>query len=282
MAASRGNLAVVTVAGVAAYSEALAGIREVGVDCDVLDVRDERGLRNVVNSRDLVLAIAVGSDAATALDHLAPAALPVVKSMLLESDLAGGSEQKHPGTAITVDMPPAALIDRLVSLFPTRTRLGAIRGPRQTESDVRVLEQAAHERGLKLKVTSCWEARDLIDRFLKFKSDVDFVWCPPNPQLYNSVTLKPLLVTSVTNRLPVIAYSQQLVEAGALFGGAPDFRDVGRMTAGVALRILNRESVPTKLKARKFRFAYNQRVARLVDVKATGLEHYGEDLLIIR
>ncbi|HYW38372.1 MAG TPA: ABC transporter substrate binding protein [Terriglobales bacterium] len=282
MPTPRGSFAIVTVAGVSAYDQAIAGIREQMVDCEVLDVHEEKRLRDVLNGQGLVLAIAVGSDAVAALDRFAPPALPVVKSVLLEWDLAGRSEQKHSGTAITVDMQPATLVDELVRLFPTRTRLGAIRGPMQTESDVSVLEQAAHERGLTLKVVTCWEARDLVNRFLQFKSDVDFVWCPPNPQLYNSATLKPLLVASITNRLPVIAYSEQLVEAGALFGGAPDFRDVGRMTAEVALRILRHEPVPAKLKARRFHFAYNQRVARLVDVKAAGLEEHGEDLQIIR
>jgi len=280
--APRGRLALVTVTGVAAYDEAIAGAREQLGDCYVLDVHEEKRLHDLLNAPGLVLAIAVGSDAVSALDRLAPPALPVVKSMLLDWDLASRSEQGHPGPAITVDMQPAPLVEKLVRLFPTRTRLGAICGPMQTESDVRVLEQSAHERGLKLKVVYCREARDLVNRFLQFKSVVDFVWCPPDPQLYSSATLRPLLVTSITNRLPVIAYSEQLVEAGALFGGAPDFRDVGRMTAEVALRILNHEPVPAKLKARKFHFAYNQRVARLVDVKATGLEEQGDDLRVIR
>jgi ABC-type uncharacterized transport system substrate-binding protein len=282
MPVSRGSLAIVTVAGVTAYDQAIAGIREQMSEGDVLDVHEEKRLRDVLNAPGLVLAIAVGSDAVAAFDRLAPAALPVVKSMLLEWDLAGKSQQKRSCTAITVDMQASTLVDELVRLFPTRTRLGAIRGPMQTESDIRVLELAAHERGLILKVVTCGEAKDLVNRFLQFKSAVDFVWCPPNPLLYSSATLKPLLVTSITNRLPVIAYSEQLVEAGALFGGAADFREVGRMTAEVALRILQHEPVPAKLKARKFHFAYNQRVARLVDVKATGLEKHGQDLLIIR
>ena len=282
MPALRGTLAIVTTTGVSAYDQAIVGIREQMVDCEVLDVHEEKRLRDVLNAQGLVLAIAVGADALAALDRLAPPALPAVKSVLLEWDLAGRSEQKHPGSAITVDMQPAILVDELVSLFPTRTRLGAIRGPMQTESDVGSLEHAARERGLTLKVVTCSEARDLVNRFLQFKSDVDFVWCPPNPQLYNSATLRPLLVASITNRLPVIAYSQQLVEAGALFGGAPDFRDVGRMTAEVALRILQHQAVPARLKARTFHFAYNQRVARLVDVKAGGLEEHGGDLLVIR
>jgi hypothetical protein len=282
MQAPRGSPVIVTVAGVSAYDPAIAGIREQMVNCEVLNVHEEKRLRDVLNAQGLVLAIAVGGDAVAAVGRFAPPALPVLKTVLLEWDLAGGGAQQHSGTAITVDMQPAVLIGELVRLFPTRTRLGAIRGPMQTESDVRLLEQAAHERGLTLKIVTCSEARDLVNRFLQFKSDVDFVWCPPNPQLYNSATLKPLLVTSITNRLPVIAYSEQLVEAGALFGGAPDFRDVGRMTAEVAQRILQHQPVPARVKARRFHFAYNQRVARLVDVKAIGLEEHGEDLRIIR
>lgn len=160
--------------------------------------------------------------------------------------------------------------------------MGVIRGPLQTEKYIRNLEQSSKRSGLVLEVMACPHPRELVDAFLRLQSRADLVWCPPNPQLYNSATLKPLLMASLTNRLPIVGFSEQFVQAGALFGGAADFVDVGRQTASLAMRVARNEPVPPHVKARKFRFAYNQRVGRLLGVKAVVPDHSGEDLQIFR
>jgi putative tryptophan/tyrosine transport system substrate-binding protein len=265
--AQKASVAVVSIAGIQAYTETIEGIREQIPDLQVWDARDERQLRERLNAQQPALAIAVGSDAALMLERVAAPQLPVVKSVLLEWDLERPSGEHSASATITVEMDPSALLAELRRLFPDKTRIGVIRGPTQTAGYMKSIEQAARQLGFTLEIRNCAEARELVKIFLEFQA-MDFVWCPPNPQLYNSATLKPLLIASITRQLPIIGFSLQFVGAGALFGGAPDFREVGRQTADIALRILRHQPVPAKLEACKFRFAYNQRVARLVGVKA--------------
>jgi ABC-type uncharacterized transport system substrate-binding protein len=144
------------------------------------------------------------------------------------------------------------------------------------------LAQAARRYGLSTETVECRASRDLVDAFLQLRSRVDLVWCPPNPQLYNSATLKPLLVASLTNRLPIIGYSEQFAEAGALIGGSADFLDVGRQTAALALSVARNESIPSSYEARKFRFAYNERAARMMGIRANLPEGSGSGLVVIR
>jgi len=277
----KSGILVVSLGGVDAYLETVQGIREQVPDAEVMDAQQEGPLRARLHTEPPSLAIAVGSDAAALLDRVAPPQLATLKSVLLETDVEHPGSQRGPASAITVEMDPSALLAELRRLFPDKTHLGVIRGPLQTEEYIRNIEQAAHRLGFTLEVRNCAEARELVKVFLEFQS-TDFVWCLPNPQLYNSATLKPLLIASVTRRMPLIGFSLQFVEAGALFGGAPDFREVGRQTGRVALRLLRHEAVPPRIEARAFRFAYNQRVARLIGVKAAAADRPAAQLDIIR
>jgi ABC-type uncharacterized transport system substrate-binding protein len=279
--AQKASIAVVSVAGIQAYTETIQGIREQIPDLQVWDARDERQLRERLNAQQPALAIAVGSDAALMLDRIAAPHLPIVRSVLFEWDLERHGGEPSAGAAVTVEMDPSALLAQLRRLFPDKTRIGVIRGPTQTARYIKSIDQAARQLGFTLEIRDCAEARELVKIFLDFPS-MDFVWCLPDSQLYNSATLKPLLIASITRRLPIIGFSLQFVEAGALFGGAPDFQEVGRQTADIALRMLRHERVPARLEASKFRFAYNQRVARLVGIKATAADQQAARLDIIR
>ena len=247
------------------------------------DPGDEDRLRENFRKASPAVAIAVGSSAAAAIDRVAPSQMVVIHSDVLECDLEnrGGASPRF-RTAVTVDVPSETLLSWVGRLFPGKNRVGVIRGPMQTDAYMKAFERAARQAGFTVEAMNCSHPRDVVEAFLRFKGLADLVWCPPNPQLYNSATLKPLLIASLTNRLPIIGFSEQFVQAGALFGGSADFADVGRQTAGLAFRVARNEPVPPRQAAQKFHFSYNQRVARLLGVKAVLPEVPPSDLAILR
>jgi len=276
-------VAVITNNEVEAYAQALEGIREVLPNVQVWDARDEERLRENLTRKAPALAIALGSGAAAALGRVAPHELTLVTGVVLESNLGSDSNlSSRFRTAVTVDLPPEVLLKEIAELFPGRTRIGVIRGPMQTDANMTAFERAARRIGFAVEVAICQYPRDVVEVFLKLKSRADLVWCPPNAQLYNSATLKPLLIASLTRRLPIIGFSEQFVQAGALVGGFADFVEVGRQTAALALRLVRNEAVPSRQEARKFRFAYNQRVARMLGVRSAAGERPDSELLLIR
>jgi hypothetical protein len=277
-------VAVATLNDIEAFSQALQGLRELLPSALVIDVRQEPLLTERLRHNPCTLAIAFGSTAASVLERIAPPQLPLISSVVLESDCrpnCGGANPSRFRSSVTIDLPAETLTAEIARLFPTRKRLGLLQGPLQAEAYLKTFDQAARRKGLSLVVEACSHPRDLVDAFLRLQSRADLVWCPPNPQLYNSATLKPLLMASLTNRLPIIGFSRQLVQAGALFGGAADFVETGRQTASLAYRVVKQQPVPEQEKARKFCFAYNQRVSRLLGVKAELPDPPGE-LEIIR
>lgn len=279
--AQKRGIAVVTVPGIEAYEQTVQGLREQMPDVQVLDVRDVALVRDRLRGPGLALAIAVGSEAAAVIDQLAAAEVACMRVDLLQYD-AEHSPPRRPGAVITVDIQPAILLAELKRLFPGKTHLGVIRGPLQTDRYMKAVELAAGQYGFTLEVVNCLEARQMVAAFLQLNGRVDFVWCPPNPELYNSATLRPLLIASLTNRLPIIGFSEQFAQAGALFTGAADFQDVGHLAAELAVRILKGETIGAQQEARKFNFVYNQRMARLLGIKAGGADHAGKELKVIQ
>lgn len=278
----RPAIAVVTVPGVDAYDRALHGMRESIPDLVVVDGRDEGRLQQVFREQPPAVAVALGMESAVALEHAAPPATRLLRAFVFEDDISSGARPARAWVTLGIELPPSLLLAQLKKVFPGRTRLGVIRGPMQTAAWSSALDEAARQNGFELHVLDCHNARDLIDVFVRFKSRVDMVWCPFNGRLYNSATLRPLLIASFSNRLPVIGFSEQFVEAGALFGGGPDFFEVGRQAAGLALRLVRREPVAARNETRRFRFSYNERAARLVGVKAALSGAAAREVSVIR
>lgn len=265
-AAAENGVAVVTVSGVPAYQQAVNAIRARLPNIQLFEAREEERLKSEYNKHRPSLAIAIGPEAAGAIDRTVHAGIPVIHALLYEAEVDQGLKST---TTVVLDIPPAALVEQLKRYFPGKMRIGFLRGPSQTDAYVRSFEQAARSAGVTLVVISCREARDLVATFLQFEGKADLIWCPPNAQLYTTATVKPLLIASITNRLPIIGFSEQFVKAGALFGGGPDLADAGEQTASAAERVLRHETVPERLCVRKFHYLYNQHIARLLGVKGS-------------
>lgn len=93
-------------------------------------------------------------------------------------------------------------------------------------------------------------AREVVKVLLEFRL-VDFVWCLPDLELYQLGHIEAAADSVHPEEAAHRRVYEQFVEAGALLGGGPHF-------------------------------SYNQRVARLVGIKATAPEQRGSALDIIR
>ncbi len=63
------------------------------------------------------------------------------------------------------------------------------------------------------------------------KQDVDLVWTTPDPAVYNSTTVKALLMECLKQRVPVFGFSHSLVRAGSAFGVGIDPKAQGTRIA---------------------------------------------------
>jgi ABC-type uncharacterized transport system substrate-binding protein len=105
---------------------------------------------------------------------------------------------------------------------------------------------------------------ELLRAFVSLDGKADLVLTLPDGALYNSATVKPLILASIEHRLPVIGFSAAFVRAGAAAGVFIDFREAGRRAAEAALRGDAGRAQRAVDPALKLRVAVNQRVLRLL------------------
>jgi len=107
----------------------------------------------------------------------------------------------------------------------------------------------------------------LLKAVASLKGKVDFLLCSPDPDLYNAVTIKPLILASLDGRLPVVGFSPAFVRAGAAAGIYADYRESGRQAAAMATRLLRGEERAAVEEPSKVRVAVNQRMLHLLGLE---------------
>lgn len=277
LAASRISVLVVSESGVEAYHDALGGITSV-LPAGTFRVIDaaaktfDRDLSGALEEDDSRVVIAVGSRALAGVRAHHPAGT-VISAMVLSGSEEPGARRVEP------DIHLPAQLAAMRALWPGRTRAGIIRNPAQSRLAAAALEALVRKEGYSVVVIDCEGPARLLKSFAEFKGKVDFVLCFPDPELYNAVTIKPLVLASLEDRLPLVGFSPAFVRAGAAAGIFPDYADVGRQSAEWALRLVRGEDRATEKESpRKVRIAVNERVVRLLGVEfrpdAVGAEVY--------
>jgi ABC-type uncharacterized transport system substrate-binding protein len=230
--------------------------------------------------------VAIGTEALQLVSAQRPN-VPVISTMLLRgaspaNKTAGPDGAFGPVATIVLDVPLPALLARLKQVFPGKTRLGIIRNTNAAGWTAAELELRAQQQGFTLHVVDCPGAEQLLATLLTLKGQVDFVWCLPDGVLYNSATIKPLILASIENRLPLIGFSESFARAGAAIGVYPDFHDVGLQTGEIVLQIASGQAVRTLEGPRKVRLALNQSVLRLIGLRYLPPKTDEEDFSVLQ
>src|SRR5579863_6651890 len=228
------SVTIVATTTIEAHRAAIEGIREglakSSVEIRIADLSASRSERS--GGADSFAApgtrviIAIGTEALQLVATERPE-VPIISTMVLRNKAAVVPPPLGLAATIVLDVPLPVLLARLKQVFPGKTRLGIIRNPDTAAPTAAALEARAQQLGFTIRVVDCPGAEQLLAALLTLKGHVDFVWCLPDGALYNSATIKPLILASIENRLPLIGFSESFVWAGAAVGVYPDFRDIG-------------------------------------------------------
>jgi hypothetical protein len=269
-AAAAGRIVVVCECRAESYAGALDGIREgLGGAAETIDLGQggETQLGALAREPNLVV-IAVGREARRA---VAEAKLrgAVVSAMLLRQDAAriplAGSAVRD----IELDVPLGQWITEWKRVFPRQSRLGVLVNA-ATPGEAEAVAAEARAAGAVVVVSAARGPAELLRAFVALKGRVDFVLALPDSSLYNSATVKPLILASLDHRLPIAGFSANFVRAGAAAGIYPDFREAGRQAAEAALRAArNHSEAGGSESPRKLTVAVNPRVLRLLGIDYT-------------
>jgi ABC-type uncharacterized transport system substrate-binding protein len=280
-------ITVVANTSVEAHRAAIDGIRAAfsgtTLDVRVVDLNAAAGGRQ--NSEHFAapgtrVIIAVGSDAIQLVATEKPE-VPVISTMVLRSPTASASPTVSPAVTISLDVPLQTILARMKQVFPGKTRLGIIRNPKTAALAAGALQVQVEQQGFTARVVECSGIEQLLAALQKLKGEVDFVWCLPDGMLYNSASIKPLILSSIDNRLPLIGFSEGFARAGAAIGIYPDFRDVGVQTGQTAQQIMAGQTVRSAEGPRKVKIAVNQSVLRLLGMRYTSPAANAQDFVVL-
>jgi len=262
------NVVIVTTSAVEVFGQAVEGIeRGLGTAAKIIVVdlanSPDGGARELKGS-DIRLFIAVGNNALEYASQLKTA--PVLATMLLRADLFASGNHPAAG-AVMLDLSLSEILADGAKLFPGRARAAIIRSHGPQALPPQTLEAEAKAAGMSIRVVDCLTPDRLLPAFLSLRGQVDFVICPPDGKLFNSTTVRPLILASLEHRLPVIGFSESFVRTGAMAGVYPDYAEVGVQTGELARKYLSGTPSGENQYPKKTRMAVNARVARLLGLR---------------
>lgn len=257
-----------------AYREAVRGVLAVVNGAIVIELSDGSGLARLAAARP-ALVIAIGAQAAGA---AAGSGSPVLVAMVSAGEQA--SEPASSVGTVILDIPFSTVLERAHGVWPRMHRVGVLQNSSSATQNERELANQARRFGYTCQIARCRGPEDLLEAFASLKGKVDFVWCPPDGALFNSTTVKPLVMASLRHRLPIIGFSEAFLRAGAAVGVYPDFYETGVQTGELARQWLqSRKRDRVEQTCRGVRVGVNQRVLRLLGIDA---ENAGQDVTVIR
>ena len=261
---------VVVVASVEVEADRLAieGIREaLGKTRAEIRIADAgRAAGGHLAAPGVRVIIAIGSEAVQVVEAERPS-IPVIATLILRRPPSTEASSWSAAATIPLDVSLPSLLSRLKQVFPGKTRLGIIHNPATSVAITDQLQARAQQQGFMVRVVECGEPAELLAALASFKGEVDFVWCLPDGSLYNSATIKPLILASLDERLPLIGFSESFARAGAAVGIYPDFRDIGAQAGEAARQVLEGQAVRWPGGPRRLRVVVNQSVLRLMGLR---------------
>ncbi len=250
---------VVYRSGSEVYDQAIAGLREAiagtSYRIDLVDLAKSSDFMS--GQPKLIAAVGIGAWEQV---RNAASSVPVIPALVLRQEVRDSSHG-----AIYLDVSLPLIAENLHRVFPGKSRLGLIHRRTWPAPDRATLAKLK-QLGFDLRVTECSGPDKLLSVFASLKGEVDFVITEPDSELYNSATVKPLVLVSLEQRLPIVGFSESFVRAGALIGICPNFHELGRQTGDLILRMLDGKNLSSDEEMHKVTVAVNQRISRLMGI----------------
>ena len=168
---------------------------------------------------DADLVISVGIKAATA---VAASNAPVVLNVLIPK--AGYEKLRHDFSAranskffsaIFLDQPVARQVRLIAAILPDRHRVGVLFDSFPQDELVHLRQQVS-KYGLSLHEREVSPALPLYDALREVLQESEVLLALPDSSIYNSSTLRNILLTTYRSNVPLVGFSPSYVKAGAL------------------------------------------------------------------
>jgi len=152
--------------------------------------------------------------------------IPVIFSMVFNPENYDLNADNISG--IAMEIPVVVQLRTLKSIVPKISKVGVIYNPKKTN---RLIDEAmvlSKELGFTL-VTAKVDSKEDVTRALRaFAEGIDAFWMLSDPSVWSKESFETVLQFTIDKRVPFLAYSKAMVQAGALVSLAINYSSIGQ------------------------------------------------------
>ena len=237
------DIAILRSSDIAAYREAIAGLKATGPIGATYTEYDAQGdlemgkkLARKVRASNASLVVAVGLKAALAA-KVEIVDVPIVYMMImdpLKHQLTGANM-----TGTLLEVPVDQQLKIMRKFLPALHRLGTLYDPAKTSAWVQDAAQRATIENFQLKGLPVESEKDVPEQLRVLLSNVEAFWLTPDSTVLTNESVRFILESALARQIPVIGFSPEFTRLGALLSISVVYGDIGRETGLLVKRILD-------------------------------------------
>ena len=192
--------------------------------------------------------VTVGTDAALALTesgNTMPAIYTLLPEHVFEQLQQSSSSVPDWDDAVVIDYPATMFLHLIKHATPGKRDIGVILGP-DSRHHASTLKREAEKLGLRLSIETIQDETEIITALNALQGRMQVFLALPDKHVHNRRTAKTILLSTYRSNVPVIAYSQAYVKAGALTGMYATPEDMAEQAARKLARHLANTSAAGK------------------------------------
>ncbi len=260
------------------YEEAIKGFQSVcnaRINRIVVSELGETDVVRKINEIRPDMVLAIGRDALSMVKRIE--GIPIVYLMVLNPQSTLSGEKNI--TGVSMNIPPEKQLIVLLGALPYTKNIGLLYDPNRTGYLVRKAKDAARKIGIKLIAREIHSSRDAPSLIMDMKEKIDVFWMLPDITVITPETVKFLLLFSLENNIPLLAFSEKYVEVGAFMSTDIDAFDMGSQAGEMANKILSGRGVKNvrQVHARKLVVSTNLMIARKLGINLNIAMNLGTD-----
>jgi putative tryptophan/tyrosine transport system substrate-binding protein len=241
------DIAILQSSDIAAYREAIAGLKATGPIGAIYTEYDAQGnlelgkqLARKAKESNASLVVAVGLKAALAAQNEI-VDVPIVYMMVLDPLKHQLRAANMTGTILEVPLDRQLKIMR--NFLPALHRLGTLYDPAKSSSQVKDAKRQAANSDFQLKGLPVESEKDVPHQLRALLPDIEALWLMPDSTVLTNESIGFILESALAQQIPVVGFSPEFTRLGALLSISVNYGDVGRETGLLAKRVLDGEKL---------------------------------------
>ena len=171
-------------------------------------------------------------------------------------------------------LPPQDAYERIRQVLPKR-KIAIPYNPNRIGTLVKGLVSYFKNTSIELVPIIVHNPSELAPALNSMRSQFDALWILPDASFIDSLSVQYLIDYSMSERLPILGYSEAFSKNGAVLSLAGNYEDMGRQAAETTIKVLSGEKQARIQSPRRISTFVNVRVAQILNVQI------GETLLAL-